>query len=194
MNKTIRLGILMTAGIAATASALQIGDEMVDTHVKMQSADHATLTLSELQGEKGTLVIFTCNRCPFVDAWQEVMVDIGNTYSKKGIGVIFINSNDPAVKGDTLENMKIKAQDNGYQFPYLQDSTSNVARSFGAKKTPDVFLFDADDKLVYLGAVGEGGRSVGDEIWLKDAIEALLAGKPIEIAETKAVGCTIKFR
>ena len=108
--------------------------------------------------------------------------------------VIFINSNDPAAKGDTMENMKAKAQKEGYQFPYLQDATSNVARNFGAKKTPDVFLFDADSNLAYQGAVGDGGRTVGDDIWLKDALEALLAGQKIENAQTKAVGCGIKFR
>ena len=75
MKKRTMLGILLTAGIVVSASALQIGDEMVDTHVKMQSIDNATLTLSELRGEKGTLVIFTCNKCPFVEAWQKVMVD-----------------------------------------------------------------------------------------------------------------------
>lgn len=194
MNKRNMLGILLTAGLVTSASALDIGDEMVDTHVKMQSADDATLTLSQLKGDKGTLIIFTCNKCPFVQAWQEQMVEIAKMSKAKGLGVVFINSNDPAVKGDTLENMKAFAQKEGYAWPYLQDSTSDVARNFGAAKTPDVFLFDADAKLVYKGAVGEGGRTVGEEIWLKDAIEALLAGEKIEKAETKAVGCTIKFR
>lgn len=194
MNKLPMLGILLAAGLVASASALEIGDAMVDADVKMQGTDGATHTLGALKGEKGTLVIFTCNKCPFVQAWQDTMVDIAKTYSEKGIGVAFINSNDPSVKGDTLENMKAFAKKTGYAWPYIQDSTSDVARNFGATKTPDVFLFDADGKLVYKGAVGEGGRSVGNEIWLKDAIEALLAGKPVEKAETKAVGCSIKFR
>ena len=194
MIKLPMFGILLTAGLITSASALQIGDDMVDTHVKMQSVDDATLTLSELKGEKGTLIIFTCNKCPFVQAWQDQMVSIAEMSKEKGLGVVFINSNDPAVKGDTLENMKTFAEKTGYTWPYLQDSTSNVARSFGATKTPDVFLFDGEGKLIYKGAVGEGGRSVGEEIWLKDAVEALLAGKAIENPETKAVGCSIKFR
>ena len=194
MKKIHHIAALLIAGVLSASAALQIGDEMVDTHVKMMSADDATLTLSQLKGEKGTLIIFTCNKCPFVDAWQATMVELGNTYMKKGISVVFINSNDPAVKGDTMDNMKAKAQKEGYRFPYLQDSTSEVARNFGAKKTPDVFLFDATGKLAYQGAVGDGGRSVGDEIWLKDALEALVAGQKIENAQTKAVGCSIKFR
>ncbi|QBG47956.1 thioredoxin family protein [Verrucomicrobia bacterium S94] len=186
--------ILLTVGLAANAPALEIGDEIVDTHVKMQSIDDATLTLSELKGPKGTLVIFTCSTCPFVLNWQKTMVEIGNTYSKKGIGVIFINSNDPDQNGDTFESMKTMAREEGYQFPYLVDSTSDVARSFGATKTPDVFLFDANDKLVYKGAVGEGGHTVGEKIWLKDALDALLNGEKIENPVTKTVGCGIKFR
>jgi peroxiredoxin len=190
------LGILLAEGLVTSASALNIGDEMVDTHVKMQSADDVALTLSELKGEKGTLIIFTCSHCPFVIGWQDAMVEIGNTYSKKGIGVIFINSNDPDLNGDTFESMKKMAEKEGYQFPYLVDSTSNIARNFDARKTPDVFLFDAENKLVYKGAIGEGGRAPaeGGASWLKDALNALLAGETIENAETKAVGCSIKFR
>ena len=189
--------ILISAAtlIAAAASAgLGIGDAMVDTEVKMKNVDGTEHTLASLKGEKGTLVIFTCNKCPFVQAWQDQMVDIANTYSKKGVGVVFINSNDPAVKGDTIENMKTFAEKTGYTWPYLQDATSNVARNFGAMKTPDVFLFDAQGKLAYQGAVGEGGRKVGDEIWLRDALDALLAGEAIGKPQTKAVGCSIKFR
>jgi len=192
MKMKYLLATSLIAG-AASVSALEIGDKMVDTDVKMQGTDGKTYTLAGLKGEKGTLVIFTCNKCPFVQAWQDTMVEIGKTYSGKGIGVVFINSNDPSVKGDTLENMKAFGEKEGYTFPYVQDSTSDVARNFGATKTPDVFLFNAEDELVYKGAVGEGGRRVGDEIWLKDALDALLAGKKVENAETKAVGCSIKF-
>jgi len=74
------------------------------------------------------------------------------------------------------------------------DATSGVAKNFGAKKTPDVFLFNAEDKLVYQGAIGDGGRKPGGDIWLKSALDAILAGEPIDPAQTKAVGCSIKFR
>lgn len=194
MNKIHIAASLIIAGALSASAALKTGDEMVDTHVKMMSADDASLTLAQLKGEKGTLIIFTCNKCPFVEAWQDTMVELGNTYMKKGISVVFINSNNPSVKSDTMENMKAMAKKEGYRFPYLKDSTSEVARNFGAQKTPDVFLFNADSKLVYQGAVGDGGLTVGDDIWLKDALEALVAGKEIKITQTKAVGCGIKFR
>ena len=194
MKKHFIIATALAAAAITASAGLDIGDPMVDTHVKMHSTDNATLTLAELKGEKGTLVIFTCNKCPFVEAWQKTMVELGNSYSKQGVGVAFINSNDPSVKGDTLENMKAKAQKEGYAFPYLQDATSDVARNFGATKTPDVFLFDAEANLVYKGAVGDGGTSPTADVWLRDALDALLAGKPIEKNQTKAVGCSIKFR
>ena len=92
--------------------------------------------------------------------------------------------------------MQALANEAGYTFPYVVDATSDVARNFGAQKTPDVFLFDADGRLVYQGAVGEGGRSPkdGGQIWLREALDALIAGQAIEKPQTKAVGCSIKFR
>ena len=189
----VLLGLL---GAALPALALDIGESMPDGDVKMQNIDGSTLTINATKGEKGTLIIFTCNHCPFVKAWQKEMVAIGNEYRKKGFGVLFINSNDPNVAGDTLEGMQELAKAEKYEFPYVVDATSNVARHYGAGKTPDVFLFNAEGKLAYKGAVSEGGRQPkeGGAPYLKNALDALLAGKAVEPAITKAVGCSIKFR
>jgi thioredoxin-related protein len=191
-------GMVLLGFIATSlpAQALNIGDSIVDGEVEMENIDGSKISLNSIAGEKGTLVIFSCNHCPFVIAWQKEMVSIGNEYRKQGLGVVFINSNDPAVKGDTMDGMKALAKKEGYAFPYAVDATSDIARHFGASKTPDVFLFDAAGKLVYKGAVSEGGRSPqnGGEPYLMNAIDALLAGKPVSKAETKAVGCSIKFR
>ena len=196
MKVLITTAAALAASIQFVSAGLGIGASIVDADVKMKNVDGSMLSINDVKGEKGTLVIFTCNHCPFVIGWQDEMVKIGNTYKEKGIGVIFINSNDPAVKGDTFEGMQELAKEEGYQFSYVVDSTSDVAKSFGAKKTPDVYLFDADGKLVYQGAVGEGGREPKSDgqPWLKDALDALLAGKAIENPQTKAVGCSIKFR
>ncbi len=191
-------GLAMLGLLSAnlTAQAIDIGESIVETEVKMENVDGAKISINDIKGEKGTLVIFTCNHCPFVIGWQQEMVAIGNAYQKKGIGVIFINSNDPAVKGDTLEGMQALAKTEGYEFPYVVDATSGVAKKFNAAKTPDVFLFNAEGQLVYKGAVGEGGRSpkADGEAYLKNALDALLAGHPIEKPVTKAIGCSIKFR
>jgi peroxiredoxin len=177
-------------------AAIGIGDPLVDADVKMKNIDGGMVSINDIKGEKGTLVIFTCNHCPFVKGWQDTMVDISNGYMTKGFGVIFINSNDPDVKGDTFEGMQELAREKGYKFPYVVDATSEIAVHFGATKTPDVFLFDADGNLAYQGAVGEGGRTPaeGGELYLKDALESLLAGNEVDNKQTKAVGCSIKFR
>lgn len=197
MKMRSAIGLALLAGAQLARAGLGIGDAMADADVKMKSVDGSMVSINDVMGEKGTLVVFTCNHCPFVLGWQKEMVAIGNAYKDKGIGVIFINSNDPAVsKGDSFEGMQEMAKKEGYGFPYAVDATSGVAKSFGATKTPDVFLFDAAGKLAYKGAVGEGGQKpkAGGEAWLKNALEAVLAGKPVAMAETKAVGCTIKFR
>lgn len=194
--KLVTATTLLTTVIAVVAATagIGIGDAIVDADVKMKNTDGAMVSINDVKGEKGTLVIFTCSHCPFVIGWQDTMVELGNTYMKKGIGVVFVNSNDPAVAGDTFESMQAMAKKEGYGFPYLVDATSAVANNFGAKKTPDVFLFNAEGKLVYQGAIGDGGRKPSGDLWLKDALDALLAGKAVDPAQTKAVGCSIKFR
>lgn len=192
-------GIAVLGLLAATlpARALDIGAPLVDGDVQMENIDGSQVTLNGLKGEKGTLVIFSCNHCPVAKAWQKVMAEIGNAYQKKGFGVVLVNANDPvAYEVDGMDGMKEMAKTQGYEFPYVVDATSDVARHFGASKTPDVFLFDADGKLAYKGAVGEGGGQpkADGEPFLKNALDALLAGQPVEKPETKAIGCSIKFR
>lgn len=197
MKRQTILAMAAAAFIQMANAGLEIGDPIVDADVKMKSTDETLVSINDVKGEKGTLVIFTCNHCPFVIAWQERMVELGNTYGDKDVGVIFINSNDPQVQaGDGFEGMQKMAKEHDYDFPYVVDATSDVARHFGAKKTPDVFLFDADGKLIYHGAVDDNSRKPKEvqKTYLKDALDALLAGTPIVVKETKAVGCGIKFR
>ena len=197
-KRTARGLIVATIAVSTLSSmaAVSLGDSPADADVKMKSVDGSIVSITEVKGEKGTLVIFTCNQCPVVIAWQNRMVELGNTYKEKGFGVIFINSNDPSVNGDSFESMQELANKEGYQFPYVVDEKSDVARNFGAKKTPDVFLFDTAGKLAYHGAVGEGGRKPkpGGESYLKNALDAVLEGKAVATPETKAIGCSIKFR
>ncbi|MGQ9835909.1 MAG: thioredoxin family protein [Thermoanaerobaculaceae bacterium] len=196
----------MRKSLAAAASlflfaplswALQPGDRLPVSEVKMEGVDGKIWTLKESMGPKGLLVIFSCNHCPWVKAWQARMVALGNEYSKKGVGVIAINANDPtAYPDDDLEHMKAQAQEHGYQFAYVVDGTSEVARAFGATKTPEAFLFDANGVLVYHGAIDDNAEKPEKvtKRYLADALAAVVEGKPVPIAETKALGCSIKFR
>ncbi len=192
--------LFVTAWLAAAvlpAWALNIGDVAPKSDVKMKNVDGKELSIADAKGEKGTLVIFSCNHCPFVVAWEERIAKLGNEFRKQGIGVIQINSNDPAkASGDTFEGMVQRAKERGFEFPYVVDADSGVARAFGATRTPEIFLFDSAGKLVYHGTIDDNHKdaAAAKEHYLKDALEALVAGKEITTKTTKAVGCSIKFR
>lgn len=180
-----------------TPSALALGAAMPMAGVEMMGVDGREITLADAAGKQGTLVIFSCNHCPWVKAWEERMVKLGNAWAKKGVGVIAVNANDPkAYPEDGLEGMKERAKARGMAFPYVVDATSEVARAFGATRTPEAFLFDAGGKLVYHGAIDDNAKEPKKvkKRYLEDALEALAAGKPVAVAQTKALGCTIKYR
>lgn len=196
------LALVLAAGFAignrAEANdALALGSKAPMADVKMKSVDGKDYTIAGIKGEKGTLVMFSCNHCPWVIAWEDRIAEIGNAYRKQGFGVIVINSNNPSAKGeDSYEDMVQRAKERGFEFPYAVDATSDVARAFGATRTPEVFLFDNAGKLVYHGAIDDNAQKPDaiEKHYLKDALNALVAGKPVPTAQTKALGCTIKFR
>ncbi len=181
----------------AAPAALQLGAPAPMQDIAMQNVDGKPLTIAKAAGKKGTLVLFICNHCPYVKAWQPRIAEIGNAAIKQGVGVIAINSNDPeAYPEDAFAEMGPRAKSVGYQFPYVVDATSGVARAFGATRTPEAFLFDAKGKLVYHGAIDDNSQHA-DQVtqrWLNDAIAAVASGKPVKTAESKALGCGIKFR
>ena len=194
------LFILGLTGVAIAKNPpapLALGSKTPKANVAMKNVDGATLTLGKAAGKKGTLVVFTCNHCPFAKAWEERIAEIGNAASKVGVGVIAINSNDPAAyPDDDYPAMQERAKKLGLQFPYVVDATSEMARAFGASKTPEAFLFDAKGKLVYHGTIDDNSRdaSAVKQPWLRQAVDAVAAGQRVATAETKALGCSIKFR
>jgi len=180
-----------------TALALGLGDAAPARDVRMQGVDGSEASIASVGGEKGTLVIFSCNACPWAKAWEERIAELGNAYRERGVGVIMINPNDPGrVPEDGFEEMKRRAAARGFRFPYVVDSTSDVARAFGATRTPEAFLFDGAGMLVYHGTIDDNAQDPArvEKRYLKDALEAVLAGRSVPQAETKALGCTIKFR
>jgi thiol-disulfide isomerase/thioredoxin len=164
---------------------------------KMKNVDGKMLSITDVTGKAGTLVIFTCNHCPFAKAWEQRIVELANNYSGKGVGVMLVNANDPTTHAeDGFEEMQARAKSRGMKVPYVVDDTSGVARAFGASVTPEVFLFDKAGKLAYHGAVDDN-RNEPDKVkarYLKDALDAVIAGKAPAMPETKGLGCGIKFR
>lgn len=181
----------------AAPSGLAIGQSAPMKDLKLKNANGADLSIADAAGKKGTLVMFICNHCPWVKAWQGRIASVGNAAAKRGVGVIAINSNDPAQYAeDGFDDMKARAKSVGYKFPYVMDETSEVGRAFGATHTPEIYLFDAQGKLVYHGAVDDNAKeeSAVQHRYMKDAVEAVAAGKTVPVAETKALGCGIKLR
>jgi len=182
---------------AAAPTALAIGSPMPSADVKMKNVDGKEFTLAELAGKKGTLVVFSCNACPWAKKWESRITTLGNGFAKKGVGVVVINSNDPGVNPeDRYDVMVTRSQKLKMKFPYVVDATSDVARAFGATRTPEAFLFDADGKLVYHGTIDDNANDPKQvkERYLEAALTSVSSGKPVATAETKSMGCGIKFR
>lgn len=198
-RRTRFLGLTMFLTVCSTgmAAALGLGDAIPSAHTKMTNVDGRELSIADAAGPAGTLVVFTCNHCPWVQAWETRLVELGNGCAAKGIGAIFVNSNDPAAYADdSLEAMRERARAKNYGVPYVVDATSEVAREFGATHTPEVFLFDKGGKLVYHGAIDDNARDPGkvSHPYLRDALVAVAAGKDANPKETKALGCSLKLR
>ena len=187
---------IMTGITFLIGGELEIGSAMPLMDHQLADISGNTMTLADVKGDAGTLVVFSCNTCPWVIRWEDRYVSLANTYAPKGIGMIAVNSNAARFGSeDSLEEMVEHAKNNGYNFPYAQDPGSKLATAFGATKTPHIYLFNADDKLVYLGAIDDNAKNAKkvEVPFLANAIDALLAGKPINPQATKALGCSIKF-
>jgi peroxiredoxin len=200
--RRIALMIAALATFAATGPAaagdgpLEIGSKAPMAAAEMKNVDGKMVSIAGVAGEKGTLVIFTCNPCPWVVAWESRMVELGNAYAAQGVGVIMINPNDPAQsREDSFGEMVKRAKQLGLTFPYAVDARSDIARAFGATRTPEAFLFDAEGHLVYHGTIDDNARKPEEvtERYLADALQAVVAGTEVPMAQTKALGCTIKF-
>lgn len=173
-----------------------IGD--VATDFKLKDVNGKMVSLSDYKDAKGYVVIFTCNTCPFAVASEDRIIALDKKYKEKGYPVIAINPNDPEVQpDDTFELMQAKAKDKGFTFPYLYDTSNSVYASYGATKTPHVYLLKKEGKdnvVKYIGAIDDNVRD-GDAVkdqFLANAIEDLLAGKEVSVKETKAIGCSVK--
>lgn len=187
--------MLLTSLMSFGQDSYSIGDKVNDFNLK--GVDGEMHKLSDYQDKSATVVIFTSNHCPYAVLYEDRIIDIQDNYGAKGIQVLAINPNDPAVEPeDSYENMISRAQDKGFNFPYLFDESQDVYPKFGATRTPHVFLVDNTMTLRYIGAIDDNARNADkvEEQFLADALDAILAGKEIANKETKAVGCSIKTK
>lgn len=181
--------------VHAEGNQLMLKDKAPNEDVKMKDVSGSEFSLADLKKGNGIVVVFSCNTCPFVRAWEGRYNGIYQFAKEHNIGMAVVNSNYMKRDGDdSPEAMQSHAKEMGYEFPYLVDSESLLANSFGAQTTPHVFLFDKDFNLVYKGAIDDNYKSAADvkTAYLRDAILSLASGKVIELAETQPTGCSIK--
>ena len=156
------------------------------------------VSLDQVAGERGTLVMFICNHCPFVKHVRAELAKIGREYPAKGIGVVAISPNNVETHpDDSPDKMALEAKDAGYEFPYLYDETQEIAKAYSAACTPDFFLFDADRSLVYRGQLDASRPTNGVPVTGKDlrgAMDALVAGDAVAKEQTPSIGCNIKWK
>ena len=164
----------------------------------LDTVSDAVLKLNDLKGEKGTVIMFICNHCPFVIHVNPELVSVANLYTSKGLSFIAISSNDAVnYPQDSPEKMKLHAESENYPFPYLYDETQDVAKAYDAACTPDFYVFDKDLKLTYRGQLDNSRPGNGIPITGKDmrhAIDCLLEGKDNTQTQKPSIGCNIKWK
>jgi len=196
MKRFIYLITIALFTISVQAQGYKPGDMASDFRLK--NIDGSYVSLSDYSAQKGVIVIFTCNHCPFSIAYEDRIIALDKKYKPLGFPVVAINPNDPAeVPADSYEQMQIRAREKGFTFPYLFDEGQKVYPVYGAVRTPHVFLLSHTDdgfRVAYIGAIDDNSQdaSAVTKSYVEDAIRNLLAGSEPDVAFTKAIGCSIK--
>ncbi|HEX2474094.1 MAG TPA: redoxin domain-containing protein [Lacipirellulaceae bacterium] len=181
---------------------LQIGDKAPD--FDLPGVDGKRYSLKDFADAKLLLVVFTCNHCPTAQAYESRIMQLHADYKDKGVALVAISPNDDQALrldelgytdvGDSFDDMKIRAKERGFEFPYLYDGeTQTTSLAFGVMATPQVFLFDADRKLRYVGRIDDSDVKTVTSHDARNAVEALLAGKPVPVERTRTFGCSTKW-
>lgn len=159
--------------------------------------DDKTYRLNDFSDKKILVVIFSCNHCPYVQAYEDRIIALQNEFEKDSVQIVAINSNDDVkYPDDSFEEMKKRAEERKFNFPYLRDETQEVAKAYGATHTPQIFLFNSDRKLKYEGKIDDNWQEP-DKVkskYLRDAILEVLNEKEVSVPETFSIGCTIKWK
>ena len=174
----------------------QVGDIVKDFSLK--NIDGKMVSMADFKDAKGFIITFTCNTCPYSVAYEDRLIELDKKYASKGYPVIAINPNNPEAKpGDSFEAMKTRAKEKGFTFPYIFDDGQKVYPAFGATRTPHMYVIAKTPKghqVKYIGAIDDNYKDAEavTKRYVEDAVDALLAGKEVEVTTTKAIGCSIK--
>ena len=195
--------LMGTSGIAADVKTLEIG--ATAPGFSLPGTDGKTYTLQSFANAKILAIIFTCNHCPTAQAYEDRMIALTKDYKDKGVAVVAVSPNDPKAvaldelgysdMSDSFAEMKLRVNEKGYNFPYLYDGeTQKMSKAYGPMATPHLFIFDQQRKLQYVGrldAIEKPGAANAEDA--RQALDALLAGKPVAVPKTKTFGCSIKW-
>jgi thioredoxin-related protein len=203
MKKLLFLPLVIALGIMscdadespAESDRLPVGSKIPKAEVKMKNINDKEMALKDGFKKNGLLVMFSCNTCPYVVKNQDRTREISKYALDNNIGVILINSNEGTRDGDdSFEAMKEYAKAQGYNWHYVVDQNSVVADAFGAKRTPECFLFNQEESLVYHGAIDDNPSDAGNikRAHLKEAMNEIVSGKEVSVRTSLSVGCSIK--
>ena len=176
------------------AFTLQLGD--TPPHFSLPATDGQTYSPDDFKDAKILVICFTCNHCPYVINSEARVLEFTREYQPRGVAYVAINSNSVnTYADDSFEHMKERARERGFDFPYLRDESQDVARAYGALRTPHFYVFDANRKLRYTGRMDDNPRNPGSETTheLRDAVDALLENREIEVPLTNPIGCNVKW-
>jgi peroxiredoxin len=176
---------------------LKVGDKA--PAFKLKNVDGKMVSLSDYEQSKGLVVVFSCNHCPYVVKYEDRINDLSKKYAPLGFPLVAINPNAPKVEADSYEKMIERHREKSFTFPYLLDDTQAIAKKYGAEKTPHVYILERKGKDFIIRYIGGIDDSPGDpekvtKSYAAEAIDALLAGKEVPVKQTKAIGCTIKWK
>ena len=176
------------------SNLLRINDPAPD--FSLPGVDQQGYSLQGFSEKQVLVVVFSCNHCPYVQAYEDRLIAIQRDYAARGVQLVAINSNDDVnYPEDNFDNMVARAKAKGFNFPYLRDASQEVARAYGATHTPQLFVFDQDRRLRYTGKIDDNWQrpDAVSRRYLREALDALLEKKQPTEPSTHAIGCTIKW-
>ena len=190
----IAVVVMLAATVAVAQEQIALGSKAPD--FTLVNAVDGKEVAFKADDSNIKVVVFTCNQCPYAKAFEPRIVEIAERFGQKGVRFYAVNPNDDAKYAEeTLANMKARAVEKEYPFPYLKDGDSKTARAYGARVTPHVFVVDGSGKVVYRGYVDDSAKEAERKTTgLSDALGALLNGRDVANADTRAFGCTIKWK
>ena len=202
MKTLLKIFTLLLVGVLIAGAPVKRGHDVGDkvTTFSLKNVNGKTVSLKDYKKEKGVILVFTCNACPYSKMYEQRIIDLQKKYVDKGYPVVAINSNDPDKSPeDSFDKMVKLAESKNYPFPYLYDADQSIAKAYGATNTPHVYLLNnnkGEFYVSYIGAIDNNARDGAEasEKYVESAIDALNKGTEIKMTNTKAIGCTIKWK